>query len=288
MAASLAWGGHRNGQIPQGALTGAVNYHPLPGEPVGPLAGMLRADAARQWFVMDAHYFATTGRHLTLSEGYRALSDQQGRWNTYQRRGSPLAAYPGTSLHGWAISADVGSEGRAWMTTNGPRFGWRPTGRSFSRPEPWHFDYLGGGDITKTPAELTSSNPASGGRPTPVLLPASNGDTMIQIRLRGTDLSGFIADVAPGYLHHSGSIPEADITRNVISNPDERHELDWADFQRVLLGHGIDRQFYGVPTDLRKLDLQPWGGLWSEERAIHQRLSTIETSLATIITATKK
>jgi hypothetical protein len=146
---SLAWGGLHNGQIPRDRILPAIGYAPLPGEPVGPLAGYLRADAAQQWAVMDSHYYATTGRHLTLSEGYRDLGDQKGRWNTYQAHGRPLAAYPGTSGHGWALSADVGTEGRAWMTKNGPRFGWVPTGKNFARPEPWHFDYVAGsGDIT--------------------------------------------------------------------------------------------------------------------------------------------
>lgn len=288
---SLAWGNHRNGRIPERELARAVNFFPLWGEPVGPLASCLRSDAARQWFVADAHYFATKGRHLTLSEGYRSYPDQENRYSIFLRVGHPLAAYPGTSGHGWGLSADVGTEGRAWLTVNGPRFGWHPTGRSFSRPEPWHFDYLGGGDITKTPDEINGA-----GQKPPKLLPASNGDNMIQATIKNAkakagevrvpdNIEGYIADISDGFLHHSGSIAEADITRAVISNPDERHELSWVDFQRVCLSHGIDRQFIGQPTDLLKLDQQPWGGRWSQALANEQTLVRLHEKVDALTTA---
>lgn len=144
---NLAWGGLSNGRIPAHRLAPAVNFRPLPGEPVGPLANLLRDDAARQWAVMDSHYFATTGRHLTISEGYRSFEDQQNRRRIFERVGHPLAAVAGHSLHGWGLSCDAGLEGRAWMHRNGARFGWHPTGLSFRPVEEWHFDYLGGGDI---------------------------------------------------------------------------------------------------------------------------------------------
>jgi hypothetical protein len=275
--ASLAWGGFSNGKIPVSALGVAINYRPLAGQPVGPLAGYMAAQAAHQWAVMDAHYFATTGRHLTLSEGYRSYADQESRWNTYQRYRSPLAAYPGTSLHGWGLSADVGVEGRAWMTANGARFGWHPTGKSFASPEPWHFDYLGGGDITMTPGQLQAASGSS--KPVPILIPTSNGDNMIQMQLNKPDdkqFNGFIVDVAPGYIHHAGTMQEATVTMQVTSNPDERHILGWEDFTRVLLGHGIDRQFFeGGTSSLAKLDAAPWGGLWSQERANSYKLDAI-------------
>lgn len=275
--ASLAWGGFSNGRIPVSALGQCVMYRPLPGEPVGPYAGYMSATAARQWYVAGEHYFAATGRRITLSEGYRDIGDQNNRWAIYKRKGRPLAAYPGTSLHGWGLSADVGTEGRAWLTINGHRFGWLPTGKSFGSPEPWHFDYMGGGDITKTPGELALATGSS--KPFPILIPTSNGDNMIQVIITEGLANGTVLDLAPGYMHHSGNQAEADVTRNVISNPDERHKLSWADFQRVCLGHGIDRQFFQNPADLKKLDAAPWGGLWSEERAIHVRLSRIEQKL---------
>lgn len=279
--ASLAWGGFSNGRIPVSALGSCVMYRPLPGQPVGPYAGYMAAEAARQWYVAGEHYFATTGRRMTLSEGYRDLGDQNNRWAIYQKYRSPLAAYPGTSLHGWGLSADIGTEGRTWFTVNGPRFGWYPTGKSFGSPEPWHFDYKGGGDITKTPGELSAATGSS--KPTPILIPTSNGDNMIQVQLNKPDdkaYNGFIVDLAPGYIHHSGTMQEATVTMQVTSNPDERHVLDWDNFQRVLLGHGIDRQFFqGGTANLAKLDAQPWGGLWSQERANSFKLDEIIAKL---------
>jgi hypothetical protein len=150
---TLAWGGHRNGRIPAASLATAVNFRPLPGEPVGPLANCLRADAAHQWAVMVAHALVA-GHVITLSEGYRDIIDQRGRWATFQFAGSPLAAEPGTSLHGWGLSADsdTTANGRIWMRANARLFGFSPTGDYFSRPEPWHYDYVLTPVITTFPA----------------------------------------------------------------------------------------------------------------------------------------
>jgi len=118
-------------------------------------------------------------------------------------------------------------------------------------------------------------------------VPTSNGDNMIQLMIVGGPANGTVLDLAPGYMHHSGNTAEADITRNVISNPDERHNVGWEDFKRVALGHGIDRQFTdaGEAGFVKKIDGAPWGGLWSEERAIHQRLTGIENSLKALAPA---
>jgi hypothetical protein len=155
-----------NGQLQRSDLAAFSRYKPLPNEPVGPLAGYLRADAARQAEIMDLHYFGTTGRHLRMVEGYRSLPDQENRWDIYENGGN-LAAWPGTSKHGWGLSGDWDVEGRAWLHANGPRFGWSPSGLKFKPVEPWHSDYIPGlADITTFPA---SSAPA--------------GDTLIPIEL---------------------------------------------------------------------------------------------------------
>jgi hypothetical protein len=118
-------------------------------------------------------------------------------------------------------------------------------------------------------------------------VPTSNGDTMIQVIIVGGPANGTVVDLAPGYMHHSGNTAEADITRNVISNPDERHNLSWDNFVRVCLGHGIERDFLAdQSTFVKKLDdPKTWGGLWSEERAIHRRLTGIEASLKALVPA---
>lgn len=141
--ASLAWGGHANGKIPASFMKKVSNLYPLPGEPVGVNGAYLMAEAADQWELMCRDAKAATGVGPTASECYRDYPSQQGRYATYQRLKKPLAAYPGTSNHGWGRSVDVGYAARAWITANGPKYGFYPTVAG----EPWHFDYLGNPSI---------------------------------------------------------------------------------------------------------------------------------------------
>lgn len=135
-----AWGGYSNGNIPARALT------PVSATVAG--SGYLRTDAARQYLALSLAFSNAVGRPLAITEGYRAYSRQVDYWNAYQNGTGNLAAYPGTSNHGWGIACDfgagvatAGSAAKRWMDANAPSYGWVPTGNSFSRPEPWHFDY---------------------------------------------------------------------------------------------------------------------------------------------------
>jgi len=139
-SALSAWGGYANGQIPASAMmfvSASVNG-----------SGFLRWDAAKQYLAMSMAFSAALGKPLQITEGYRNLATQQDYWNKYQAGTGNLAAYPGTSNHGWGISCDFGSRvdvagspEKRWMDANGPSYGWQPTGNGFSRPEPWHFDF---------------------------------------------------------------------------------------------------------------------------------------------------
>ncbi|WAC51022.1 MULTISPECIES: M15 family metallopeptidase [unclassified Frigoribacterium] len=140
-AATQAWGGQANGRIPSGLLV------PVPASVGG--SGFLRDDAARQYFAMGLAFQAAVGRPLQITEGYRSYDRQVDYWNRYQAGTGNLAAYPGTSNHGWGISCDfgagvdaAGSSAKRWMDANCGRYGWAPTGNTFSRPEAWHFDYV--------------------------------------------------------------------------------------------------------------------------------------------------
>ena len=140
-AAQEAWGGHQNGRIPAASLAA------VPASVAG--SGYLRDDAARQFLSMSLEFRAATGQTLTITEGYRSYDRQVEYWNAYQAGRGNLAAYPGTSNHGWGISCDFGSgvqsygtAAKNWMDANAPRFGWSPTGNGFSQREPWHFDYV--------------------------------------------------------------------------------------------------------------------------------------------------
>ena len=141
-AQASSWGGYANGKIPVSALTPVVST--VAG------SGYLREDAARQYLSMSLAFSRAVGRPLVITEGYRTYARQVDYWNRYQNGTGNLAAYPGTSNHGWAISCDFGSgvetagtTAKRWMDANGPSYGWTPTGNGFSRPEPWHFDYVG-------------------------------------------------------------------------------------------------------------------------------------------------
>jgi cell wall-associated NlpC family hydrolase len=133
---SPAWGGYRNGQIPADALCAlGVGRHAL------------RCDAAASYASMSAAFASTFGSPLCITDSYRSLASQV---SAYARKPA-LAAYPGTSNHGWALAVDLcgginvaGSPQWTWMTANAGRFGfvqpdWARPGAE--KPEPWHWEY---------------------------------------------------------------------------------------------------------------------------------------------------
>lgn len=135
------WGGYANGRVPSSALVS------VPASVAG--SGFLRDDAARQFLALSVAFRNALGTTLTITEGYRSYDRQVEYWNAYQAGRGNLAAYPGTSNHGWGISCDFGSgvqsygtAAKNWMDANAPGFGWSPTGNGFSQREPWHFDYV--------------------------------------------------------------------------------------------------------------------------------------------------
>ena len=87
---------------------------------------------------------------------YRSYDQQVA---TFARYGSPRAAIPGTSNHGWGKAIDIddavgadgnplygfGTAGYIWMVANGPRFGWAAPDwalQNGGNPEPWHVEYV--------------------------------------------------------------------------------------------------------------------------------------------------
>ncbi|MCL1871942.1 MAG: M15 family metallopeptidase [Promicromonosporaceae bacterium] len=92
-----------------------------------------------------------------IVESYRDYAEQVRLWNAYQSGKGNLAAYPGTSLHGWGESIDwasridvYGTPEKQWADANGPKYGLAPTGNGFSQREAWHFDW--NGTVYKPPA----------------------------------------------------------------------------------------------------------------------------------------
>jgi cell wall-associated NlpC family hydrolase len=133
---SPAWGGYSNGQIPGAALCElGVGRHAL------------RCDAAASYVAMSTAFASAFGSPLCITDSYRSYASQV---SAYQRKPA-LAAYPGTSNHGWALAVDLcgginvaGSPQWTWMTANATRFGfvqpdWARPGAE--KPEPWHWEY---------------------------------------------------------------------------------------------------------------------------------------------------
>lgn len=137
--AQAAWGGYSNGQIPLSQMSSVAGHH-------------FRTDAAQSMVALRSAYQSALGRSLPINDGYRDLAGQWGAWNAYQSGGN-LAAYPGTSNHGWGLAVDFGGEvyqssssaGHRWLQANAGAYGWVWAGKDFRQVENWHWEYVGGG-----------------------------------------------------------------------------------------------------------------------------------------------
>jgi cell wall-associated NlpC family hydrolase len=131
-----AWGGYANGRIPPSALC-----------PLGVGSHVLRCDAAASYRALGDAFQAAFGSPLCITDSYRSYAAQVAAYRTKPR----LAAWPGTSNHGWALAVDLcgginvaGSPQWTWMQANAGRFGfvnppWARPGAE--KPEPWHWEY---------------------------------------------------------------------------------------------------------------------------------------------------
>jgi peptidoglycan DL-endopeptidase CwlO len=131
-----AWGGYQNGRIPASALC-----------PLGVAGHVLRCDAAASYRALADAFQAAFGSPLCITDSYRSYPAQQSAYRNKPR----LAAWPGTSNHGWALAVDLcggvnsaGSPQWNWMQANAGRFGfvnpaWARPGAE--KPEPWHWEY---------------------------------------------------------------------------------------------------------------------------------------------------
>lgn len=101
----------------------------------------LQCDAAHALEGADSAYFDETGQHLRMTDSYRSYGLQV----TTRARKPTTAGVPGTSNHGWGMAVDLDAASAAWLTANGPQFGWvnpdwaRPGG---AKPESWHLEYV--------------------------------------------------------------------------------------------------------------------------------------------------
>lgn len=134
-APNLAWGGHKNGQIPRTSLVDLGG---------GKLA---QPDAARAFQRLAAAFRTRWGTRLYIGadqDVYRDLARQQYMLDHPELYPHAKAA-AGTSIHGWARSFDVSGYGKTshvWLVENAPQYGisWA-YGRELG--ESWHWDYVG-------------------------------------------------------------------------------------------------------------------------------------------------
>lgn len=162
---TLDWGGNVNGSIGLSAMQAipSANFKPIYPEVTSGRGGnCLMPEAARQFTGIASAFRGKFGVDLAVSEAYRPLVRQQELYNAYEHGSGVLAAWPGTSNHGWGRSVDLANGIGTWsstthsfMATEGAKYGFHFTVPS----EGWHMDYLG------APSVIV---PASG--PTPVVI----------------------------------------------------------------------------------------------------------------------
>lgn len=137
---SLAWGGFSNGRIPASAIC------VIPWQ----TEDSLRCDATSKLVALNKVYKAKWGTNICVSDGYRSYTKQVALFKQY---GSPRAAKPGTSTHGWGLAVDFGCGIGAyagakykWLAVVGPKYGYGQPDwakQKGSNPEPWHWQFFG-------------------------------------------------------------------------------------------------------------------------------------------------
>lgn len=132
----------------------------LPGSALSPIAGgQLANDAAAAWNAMNEESRRRYGVELRptgSASSYRTYSQQQYFWNLYQAGRGNLAAYPGTSNHGWGKAVDLATpQMRSIIDEIGGKYGWK---KVEAPSEWWHVNYVGG---------YNGRNPGPDGGPPP-------------------------------------------------------------------------------------------------------------------------
>lgn len=147
--ATNTWSGYPNGRIPLNLM---VNFRGS--------GKYLQADAAN-WLDRLLRAATAAGHNFYVGAGedlYRDFARQQYFWNNQKALGI-VAAYPGTSNHGWGLAADVDGTSNtaayAWLKANAPKFNYE---LGTVPSEKWHWLYIGpttttaGGGATPIPA----------------------------------------------------------------------------------------------------------------------------------------
>lgn len=109
--------------------------------------GRLRHDAAVAWNDMRDYIGRRHGVWITPTgpnSSYRTYEAQLYFWDLYRSGRGNVAAFPGTSNHGWGLAVDVATQQMAYyIRAYGRKFGWSwDEGQRVG--EWWHFRYIGG------------------------------------------------------------------------------------------------------------------------------------------------
>ena len=120
----------------------------LPSSDLAPIAGgRLRKDAAAGFNAMNQESREKYGVELRPTgplSSYRDYAGQQQLWNAYQNGTGNLAAYPGTSNHGWGLAVDFATpQMRSIVDSIGAKYGWSKSW-SDAPSEWWHILYQPG------------------------------------------------------------------------------------------------------------------------------------------------
>lgn len=108
---------------------------------------------AAAWNEMAAYIYEQTGTRIQVTgpdSAYRSIARQWYYWNLYQSGRGNLAAYPGTSNHGYGINVDVPMYVRTLIDKYGAQFGWSKSW-SDAPSEWWHITYQTGHYSGKDP-----------------------------------------------------------------------------------------------------------------------------------------
>lgn len=124
-----------NGQLSESELS------PIAGGVVGSFAGsgQLADNAAAAWNAFAAECRQKAGSNPTVngpSSAYRNLAMQWYFWRLYQSGQGNLAAYPGSSNHGWGLATDTPPYVWSLMRAYGGPYGWGAC--SDAPSEAWH------------------------------------------------------------------------------------------------------------------------------------------------------
>lgn len=106
----------------------------------GPAVMHPEAAAAMSALLKQAKADGITSLYVKYS--YRTIAKQWEKWENYQNGGN-LAAYPGTSNHGWAVAVDFSgltTAALAWVKQNAKKYCFLNDVPS----ENWHYTYQGG------------------------------------------------------------------------------------------------------------------------------------------------